>query len=661
MANAEINTVRFYHAAVDNDDRESSSVSQPAQDELLTAGVRHFIEPYCHRVASPCSASEDEQDEVDTRAVRNADSHETALCIALAKLQSDASINATRNALSMGMSASNGSITSDLGTLASDSASCTCGSPVAPVFEASELVNLRRQLMLGCVGDSNESKYLSLHYCVRPLLIVAERGRKGECAELLGLICSIAKEGAAARTDGLVYSLATICYFESIVARRDAYTAVAMVCHTPALLYQFVFYHRKLAKEHKTGKHQGRGFRRAVKTWVLARSPSSLLFACSKYKTRFGFTFGDVLNIAHVTLKPKEDPTGAYNLVLCFFARGITKVEKVHTNDTALACYRLACALAEIDSIAAIRGVDGCDEILEIAQEFKLAREHLPTEMLNLPVTWEFLLKTMPFTGILKNLGKLSSLGLLKEGHAVCKNVCAQFRDVDALSAANLNPFSVIIALRQYSLGKGEISKLRWPVEPAVVAALNAAFLLTFGSIEPLGAGHRVLLCGDVSGSMDSDIQGSVLTSREAMCGVAAAVSGLLAEEPDLFMFDHTCRQVHIPKQATLFDMQSALEVNAYGSTNVALPILEATRLRIPATVFVTFTDNDHNTGSLTPAEALRLHNRTLGVNAKLVTVAFAGNAKTIAEPGNPNMLDLVGCDPSLVRKIRAFALGEVE
>jgi hypothetical protein len=42
-----------------------------------------------------------------------------------------------------------------------------------------------------------------------------------------------------------------------------------------------------------------------------------------------------------------------------------------------------------------------------------LVREHIPTELLNSDKVWEALLEKMPMTALIRNLSKLSSLGLI--------------------------------------------------------------------------------------------------------------------------------------------------------------------------------------------------------------------------------------------------------
>ena len=50
----------------------------------------------------------------------------------------------------------------------------------------------------------------------------------------------------------------------------------------------------------------------------------------------------------------------------------------------------------------------------EAHHEFDLPREAIPTQWLNEAAVWEALLERMPMTAMIRNLGKMTSLGLLK-------------------------------------------------------------------------------------------------------------------------------------------------------------------------------------------------------------------------------------------------------
>ena len=79
-----------------------------------------------------------------------------------------------------------------------------------------------------------------------------------------------------------------------------------------------------------------------------------------------------------------------------------------------------------------------------------------------------------------------------------------KLKDKSALKAAKVHPFNLLLALKVYSAGKGDKGSLSWSPVPAIVAALDAAFYLSFKFVQPTG--KRFLLALDVSGSMTAPV-----------------------------------------------------------------------------------------------------------------------------------------------------------
>ena len=157
---------------------------------------------------------------------------------------------------------------------------------------------------------------------------------------------------------------------------------------------------------------------------------------------------------------------------------------------------------------------------MKLIDEFDLPREAVPTQWLNEAVVWEALLERMPMTAMIRNLGKMTSLGLLKPFSDAKRLIVRKLRDETALKRARIHPLAVLIAQKVYAQGRGEKGGLTWQPVPKIIDALDAAFYATFQNVEPCG--KPVLLALDVSGSMDgSMIAGSCLSAREASAAMA--------------------------------------------------------------------------------------------------------------------------------------------
>lgn len=86
----------------------------------------------------------------------------------------------------------------------------------------------------------------------------------------------------------------------------------------------------------------------------------------------------------------------------------------------------------------------------------------------------------MPMTAMIRNLGKMSNIGLLAPRSDHLKNVCSRLRDPTLLQKARIHPFNVLLALKTYAQGHGDKGKLKWEVDKNITSALNEAFYLSF-------------------------------------------------------------------------------------------------------------------------------------------------------------------------------------
>lgn len=93
---------------------------------------------------------------------------------------------------------------------------------------------------------------------------------------------------------------------------------------------------------------------------------------------------------------------------------------------------------------------------------------------------WEALLENMPMTAMIRNLGKMTSVGVLAPLTDGMTRVCDKLRDEQSLKSARVHPFSILLALKQYQAGQGDKGKLTWQPNQAIVSALDEAFYIAF-------------------------------------------------------------------------------------------------------------------------------------------------------------------------------------
>ena len=264
--------------------------------------------------------------------------------------------------------------------------------------------------------------------------------------------------------------------------------------------------------------------------WYLEQEADKLAYQVVKYQQRDSWSHGDLLRLAH----PKA-PSAEHEAVFRWILSGAeglgerTVKRKVNGEDR-VATYAPTGKLPEIvEAFEKAKKASSKAEIVGLINDFDLPREAIPTQWLNEVAVWDALLQRMPITALVRNLGKMTAIDLVKPFSEAASLVVRKLGDAALLKRARIHPLAVLIAQKVYAQGRGEKGSLTWQPVPKIVDALDAAFYATFQNVEPCG--KPVLLALDVSGSMDgSMIAGSCLSAREASAAMALVTA---ATEPD--------------------------------------------------------------------------------------------------------------------------------
>lgn len=86
----------------------------------------------------------------------------------------------------------------------------------------------------------------------------------------------------------------------------------------------------------------------------------------------------------------------------------------------------------------------------------------------------------MPMTALIRNLNKMTAIGLLNENNEQVRLVCEKLCNADLLEKARIHPFSVLLALKQYESGHGDKGSLTWKPNAKIKDALEDAFYISF-------------------------------------------------------------------------------------------------------------------------------------------------------------------------------------
>jgi 60 kDa SS-A/Ro ribonucleoprotein len=518
------------------------------------------------------------------------------------------------------------------------------------VFAVDKWSRLDRFLVLGAEGGTYyvDERKLTVDNaaCVRECL--AEDG-----ARTVARIVAVSDAGRAPRNDPAIFALAMAAGSESAATRALALSAVPKVCRIGTHLFHF-------ANDVQGFRGWGPALRKTISRWYVDRPVDKLALQAIKYQQRDGWSHRDLLRLAH-----PEASTPEQNAVLAWMrgpASPRQSVKHARKDRGTAELPAIVRAFEEIHSPGL-----GPARAVALVAEHRLPHECVPNELKAMPEIWEALLPHMGITALIRNLGKMTSVGLLKPMGISTKLAAARLTDASNLFAGRVHPISVLLALKTYASGHGLKGSLSWGPVREIVDALDEAFYLSFQAIEPTG--KRFMLALDVSGSMSDTISGTSLQCREASAAMAMATA---RSEKNWYLAGFTSggsgyggqwggapsklTPIPISARSRLDDAVRACAELPMGRTDCALPMLHATAEKLEVDTFVIYTDNETWAGRIHPFQALRDYRNRSGIAARLVVVGMTAMGFTIADPTDAGMLDVAGFDAAVPGVIADFA-----
>jgi 60 kDa SS-A/Ro ribonucleoprotein len=475
-------------------------------------------------------------------------------------------------------------------------------------------------------------------------------------------IVEISDSARAPKNDPAIFALALVVSHGDALAKAHAFANLSKVCRIGTHLFHFAEYVNAM-------RGWGRGLRKAIARWYLDRAPDELAHQVVKYQQRDGWSHSDLLRLAH------PEPVGReHQAILRWVLVGANGLEARTVKRRANGADREAWYAPVghlpklIEAFERVKRTANVIEVVKLIDEFDLPREAIPTQWLNEAIVWEALLERMPMTAMIRNLGKMTSLGLLVPFSDAKRLIVGKLRDETALKRARIHPLAVLVAQKIYAQGHGDKGALKWSPVSAIVDALDAAFYATFSNVEPCG--KSVLLALDVSGSMAASmIAASCISAREASTAMALITAATEAEH-EIIAFSAPARggyggmhgggepgitRVNLSPRMRLAEVIKRIEAIEMGGTDCALPMLWAARNKLNVSGFVTYTDSETWAGNIHPAQALRQYRSEFVGDAKAVVVGMTSNGFTLADPNDRGMLDVVGFDTSAPAVIADF------
>jgi len=291
------------------------------------------------------------------------------------------------------------------------------------VFGIDEWTRLDRFLILGSEGGT--------YYANEQNLTVKNAKNVLNCIKKDGVkavlrIVQISRSGRAPKNDAAIFALALCLKLGDLECRQLAAKVVPSVCRIGTHLFQ-------LAQAVKALGGWGRGTRRAFQNWYLYKNVAALSYQVVKYQQRAGWSHRDVLRLAH----PKATDA-RLNAVLQYATTGTFDSEA---------------QLELIEAVEHAKKAESLQEIVMLINNQGLPRECIPTKWLNEAAVWEALLQAghgMPMTAMIRNLGKMTKVGLIAPMSDASRFICNRLRDGELLEKARIHPVDILIAMKTY-------------------------------------------------------------------------------------------------------------------------------------------------------------------------------------------------------------------
>lgn len=476
------------------------------------------------------------------------------------------------------------------------------------------------------------------------------------------LIKDISVSGRNFKQDPPLLALAAISSLDSKSAKA-VYSVLPQCLRYGTQVFMFMKYVNDI-------RGFGTGMRKSLSSFV-DKDINSVATQMVKYQNREGWGWRDYLRV----VRP-EGATPAHSALFRYIVtegkdfaerdvkgKGTIKDRKYASVDKALIPDSFMAAQECLRTTDSSRAV-------ELIGRYKLTHEMVNNDLKKNPDIWAALLEHMKPEAMLRNLGRMTAIGLVKPLSQASKKIVGVFSDPEQVKKARLHPFKTLIGLKTYEQGHGDKGSLSWSPVPAVLSAMETAFYSGFASVEPTNKNFYFGV--DISGSMSTSIvaghrkgkggrlEPNVLpiSCRE---GTGVLTMMMARTERNYYAMGFTSgrgalTEIKITPKMDLKTVCNIMSKLPMGGTDCALPMIDAKNRKLEVDSFVVLTDNETWAGSIKPAQALNDYRQATGRPAKLIVVAMAGTDFTIADPEDPESLDIVGMDSSVVELISNFS-----
>jgi 60 kDa SS-A/Ro ribonucleoprotein len=267
-------------------------------------------------------------------------------------------------------------------------------------------MRLDRFLILGTEGGT---------YYVRECKLTTESAEAVlRCIQLDGQrvvarIIEISAAGRAPKNDPALFALAMCAKLGDEATKAAAYKALSKVARIGTHLFHFCEYAKAF------GGLGGNGFKRALARWYTDKDAGRLALQAVKYQQRDGWSHRDVLRLSHPVAKG-EQHQAIFEWMVKGWQGDVDSIDDVPSHLRLLWAFEKA------------KTTDKVATIVKLITDHRLPHECVPNDFKQYAEVWEALLQGMPVGAMLRNLNKLTAVGLLTNTSSATKRVreCAR-------------------------------------------------------------------------------------------------------------------------------------------------------------------------------------------------------------------------------------------
>jgi 60 kDa SS-A/Ro ribonucleoprotein len=488
-------------------------------------------------------------------------------------------------------------------------------------FEVSIWQRLERFLILGSENGN--------YYIGKLTLTLQNAQNVSECIKVDGkrtvdVITAISDSGRAAKNDPALFALAMCASAENLNTRTYALQNLSKIARIGTHLFHFTEYINNL-------RGWSRSLRTAMSNWYLEKPAEKLALQLTKYQSRDGWSHRDILRLAHPTPK-----TEAQRLGFMWSVGLLDKYKDKNSKHFNEELYQTVMGnlVKEMPLIAAYEDMKSTDDeamVIHLIKKFQFPLELVPTEKRTKAV-YDAIIPNLKIEALIRELPTLTRAGVLGDlGNANSDYIVGQLTNFDTLRRGRVHPFKVLLALSTYRSGQNFRGTSSWTPVSKISSALEDAFYLSFGAVEPTN--KRIMLALDVSGSMS---MGSVLGSEQLrpceVTSVMAMVTARTEKDCMIMGFSDRFKSLNITSKDSLKEVLHNVAMQKYGGTDCSLPMNYARENKLPVDAFVVYTDNETWAGGNHPIQALKQYQQVMGIPAKLISIATSTNHVSIAD-----------------------------